>query len=110
MGNTIEQHRSAIGRFKPSGRRRVSAKTIRGRVLSDIMAIISVVQIRREAKQVDTEKNKYKFLKETLFCLIAGLARSIPVLCPLCTLVVHYEGFSGCDLSGNFLARSHQTA
>ena len=43
-------------------------------------------------------------------CLIAGLARCLPVPCPLCTLVVHSEWFSGADLSGNFLARSRQTA
>ena len=55
MGVTIEQHRSAIGRFKPSGFQRVSAKTRREIVLREVMAIIAVAKIRREAKQVDAK-------------------------------------------------------
>ena len=55
MGVTIEQHRSAIGRFKPSGSQRVSAKARREIVLREVMAILAVAKIRREAKQVDTK-------------------------------------------------------
>ena len=55
MGVTIEQHRSAIGRFKPSGFQRVSAKARREIVLSEVMAILAVAKIRREAKQVDAK-------------------------------------------------------
>ena len=55
MGVTIEQHRSAIGRFKPSGFQRGSAKARREIALSEVMAILAVAEIRREAKQVDTK-------------------------------------------------------
>ena len=55
MGVTIEQHRSAIGRFKPSGSQRGSAKARREIVLREVMAILAVAEIRREAKQVDTK-------------------------------------------------------
>ena len=55
MGVTLEQHRSAIGRFKPSGSQRVSAKRRRAIALSEVMAILAVAEIRREAKQVDTK-------------------------------------------------------
>ena len=55
MGVTLEQHRSAIGRFKPSGSQRVSAKSRREIALSEVMAILAVAEIRREAKQVDTK-------------------------------------------------------
>ena len=55
MGVTIEQHRSAIGRFKPSESQRVSAKARREIVLREVMAILAVAKIRREAKQVDTK-------------------------------------------------------
>ena len=49
MGVTLEQHRSAIGRFKPSGSQRVSAKSRREIALSEVMAILAVTKIRREA-------------------------------------------------------------
>ena len=52
MGNTVEQHRSAIGRFNLSRRHRECTKIMRGLVLSEIMAILAVAQIRREAEQV----------------------------------------------------------
>ena len=55
MGVTIEQHRSAIGRFKPSGFQRGSAKARREIVLSEVMAILAVAKIRREVKQVDAK-------------------------------------------------------
>ena len=82
MGNTIEQHRSAIGRFKPSGWQRVSAKTRRERVLKEILAILSVAKIRREAKQVDIElfsqntqhDNKVKTLFDFSFGEISSLS------------------------------------
>ena len=41
-------------------------------------------------------------------CLIAGLARSLSVLRPLCTLVVHSKGFAGVDLK--LFARSSRTS
>ena len=53
MGNIIEQHRSAIGRFNLSRRHRECTKIIRDLVLSEIMAILAVAKIRREAKQVN---------------------------------------------------------
>ena len=63
MGVTIEQHRSAIGRFKPSGIQRVSAKTRREIVLGEVVAILAVAKIRREFKQVDTKfALKYLFV------------------------------------------------
>ena len=52
MGNTLEQHRSAIGRFPSSGRRRVSAKTRRGWVLCEISRLLALAKIRRETEQV----------------------------------------------------------
>ena len=55
MGNTIEQHRAAIGRFKLPGCQRVSARTRRWRLLGEIMTILSVAKIRRQAKQVDAQ-------------------------------------------------------
>ena len=55
MGVTIEQHRSAIGRFKPSGIQRVSAKTRREIILGEVVAILTVAKIRRKSKQVDTK-------------------------------------------------------
>ena len=63
MGVTIEQHRSAIGRFKPSGFQRLSAKARREIVLSEVMAILAVAEIRREAKQVDTKIALFKIVK-----------------------------------------------
>ena len=62
MGVTLEQHRSAIGRFKPSGSQRVSAKRRREIVLSEVMAIIAVAKIRREAEQVDTKIALFKIV------------------------------------------------
>ena len=62
MGNTIEQHRAAIGRFKlPGGSQRVSARTRRWRLLGEIMTILSVAKIRRQAKQVDAQFSLKKF-------------------------------------------------
>ena len=84
MGVTIEQHRSAIGRFKPSGFQRGSAKARREIVLSEVMAILAVAEIRREAKQVDT-----KLISNSQEDVIAGLAASpLLILCPLYTLGV----------------------
>ena len=60
MGVTIEQHRSAIGRFKPSGFQRVSARARREIVLKEIMTILAVAGIRREAKQVDTKLTLFR--------------------------------------------------
>ena len=55
MGNTIEQHRSAIGRFKPPGCRQVSRNMRREEALSEVMTILAEVKIKQDAKQVDTE-------------------------------------------------------
>ena len=55
MGNTIEQHRAAIGRFKLPGCQQVSARTRRWRLLGEIMTILSVEKIRCQAKQVDKQ-------------------------------------------------------
>ena len=60
MGVTIEQHRSAIGRFKPSGFQRGSAKARREIVLGEVMTILAVAGIRREAKQVDTKLTLFR--------------------------------------------------
>ena len=69
MGNTIEQYRSAIGRFKCFGCQGVSVKTRRETCLSEIMALLSVAEIRREAKQVDTKffLLKSEIIKKLLF-------------------------------------------
>ena len=74
MGVTIEQHRSAIGRFKPSGFQRGSAKARREIVLSEVMAIIAVAKIRREAKQVDAKSRTF-----VVFNYRFGKVSSIPL-------------------------------
>ena len=100
MGVTLEQHRSAIGRFKPSGSQRVSAKSRREIALSEVMAILAVTKIRREAKQVDT-----KLISNSQEDVIAGLAASpLLILCPLYTLGVPSERFAG-----NPFTRSNKT-
>ena len=63
MGVTLEQHRSAIGRFKPSGFQRGSAKARREIARREVMAILAVAEIRREAKQVDTKRTLFKIVK-----------------------------------------------
>ena len=52
MGDSVEQYRSAIGKFNPSQRLRVSARIRRRSVLSEILSILAVAQIKRESKQV----------------------------------------------------------
>ena len=79
MGNTIEQHRSAIGRFKLLGGQRVSAKTRRGICLSEIMAILSVAKKRLEAKQVGSKKSNYYEILFVFNCRF-GKVSSCPLL------------------------------
>ena len=52
MGDSVEQYRSAIGKFNPSQCKRVSARIRRMSGLSEILSILAVAQIKRESKQV----------------------------------------------------------
>ena len=52
MGITLEQHRSAIGRFNPSGRLRESTKTMRRRMLHEFLLLLAIAKTRKEAEQV----------------------------------------------------------